>query len=395
MDLGFSSGDNDFRLEIRAALADMVPPDMAQRTRRGFHSTKEDLKLWNSILHSKGWSAPHWLPEYGGTGWSPLRAHIFEEECAAADAPFLSYFGLRLVGPLIYTYGNASHKQRFLGDILSGKTLWCQGFSEPSSGSDLASVKTTAVRSGDHYLVNGQKLWTTEAHFADKMFCLVRTNPHEVPQKGGVSILLFDLNSPQVVIRPIITIDGGHSVNEVFFDNLRVPACDVVGVEGQGWDHAKFMLANERTANSQVPRCKRDLVLLRQIAAREAFGGKSMLDQADITLRIAQLEIDLYGLEWSLLRELLSSNRSQAIASGLKILGSEIQQRISELAADLVGPKALAFYGPNDAPFDGEPEYVPGLAARQLFLRAATIYAGANEVQRDLIAKQVFGLRAF
>jgi alkylation response protein AidB-like acyl-CoA dehydrogenase len=394
MDLRFSPGDTDFRMEIRAAVAGMVPPDMAQRTRRGFHSTKADLKLWNTILHGKGWAAPHWPPEYGGTGWSPLRTHIFEEECAAADAPFLSYFGLRLVGPLIYTYGNESHKQRFLDDILSGETLWCQGFSEPSSGSDLASVKTTAVRSGDHYLVNGQKLWTTEAHFADKMFCLVRTNPHVMPQKGGVSILLFDLKSPQVVIRPITTIDGGHTVNEVFFDNLRVPACDVVGVEGQGWNHVKFMLANERTTNSQVPRCKRDLALLRQIAARETTGRGCMLDLADIKLRIAQLEIDLYGLEWSLLRELLAVNKSQAVASGLKILGSEIQQRLSELAADLIGPKALAFYESNDKPFEDEPDYVPGLAARQLFLRAATIYAGTNEVQRELIAKQVFGFRA-
>jgi alkylation response protein AidB-like acyl-CoA dehydrogenase len=394
MDLRFSPGDTDFRMEIRAAVAGMVPPDMAQRTRRGFHSTKADLKLWNTILHGKGWAAPHWPPEYGGTGWSPLRTHIFEEECAAADAPFLSYFGLRLVGPLIYTYGNESQKQRFLDDILSGETLWCQGFSEPSSGSDLASVKTTAVRSGDHYLVNGQKLWTTEAHFADKMFCLVRTNPHVMPQKGGVSILLFDLKSPQVVIRPITTIDGGHTVNEVFFDNLRVPACDVVGVEGQGWNHVKFMLANERTTNSQVPRCKRDLALLRQIAARETTGRGCMLDLADIKLRIAQLEIDLYGLEWSLLRELLAVNKSQAVASGLKILGSEIQQRLSELAADLIGPKALAFYESNDKPFEDEPDYVPGLAARQLFLRAATIYAGTNEVQRELIAKQVFGFRA-
>jgi len=394
MDLSFSPEDSDFRMEIRAAVEAMVPPDMAQRTRRGFHSTKADLKHWNAILHARGWSAPHWPKEFGGTGWSPLRAHIFEEECAAADAPFLSYFGLRLVGPLIYTYGTESHRQRFLGDILSGKTLWCQGFSEPSSGSDLASIKTSAVRSGDDYIVNGQKLWTTEAHFADKMFCLVRTNPQIVPQKGGVSILLFDLNSPQVVIRPIITIDGGHSVNEVFFDNLRVPACDVVGVEGQGWNHVKFMLANERTANSQVPRCKRDLALLRQIAAQETTGRGCMLDLADIKLRIAQLEIDLYGLEWSLLRELLAKKRSQAVASGLKILGSEIQQRLSELAADLIGPKALAYYQSNDPPLRDEPDYVPGLAARQLFLRAATIYAGTNEVQRDLIAKHVFGLRA-
>ncbi|WP_137388606.1 acyl-CoA dehydrogenase family protein [Rhodoligotrophos defluvii] len=398
MDLNFSGEDEAFRQEVRTFVRNSVPPDMARRTRQGVHPSKADLKLWNRILYEKGWSAPHWPNEYGGTGWTPLQIYIFEEECAAADAPFLSYFGLRLIGPLIYTFGSDAQKQRYLDDILSGETFWCQGFSEPSAGSDLAAVKTTAVRDGDHYVINGQKLWTTEAHYADKMFCLARTNPEVKPQKGGLSILMFDMSAPGVTVRPIVTLDGGHSVNEVFLENVRVPAHDLLGAEGQGWDQAKFLLSNERVTNAQVPRSKRDLALLKDIAAHEPAGKGMMLDLPDIRLRIAQLEIDLYGLEWSVLRELFNGHgeRSQASASGLKIIGSEIQQRLAELAADLVGAKGLAYHDPaaeqaNDQPADA-PDYVPGLAARQLFLRAATIYAGTNEIQRGIIAKQVFGM---
>ncbi|WP_342641495.1 acyl-CoA dehydrogenase family protein [Rhodoligotrophos ferricapiens] len=398
MDLSFSREDELFRQQVRSFVRAAVPPDMARRTRQGVHPSKADLKLWNRILYDKGWSAPHWPKQYGGTGWTPLQIYIFEEECAAADAPFLSYFGLRLIGPLIYTFGSDEHKRRYLDDILSGETFWCQGFSEPTSGSDLASVKTTAMRDGDHYVINGQKLWTTEAHFADKMFCLARTNPDVKPQKGGLSILMFEMDAPGVTVRPIITIDGGHSVNEVFLENVRVPASELLGREGQGWDQAKFLLGNERVTNAQVPRSKRDLALLKEIAAREPAGEGRMIDLPDIRQRIAQLEIDLYGLEWSVLRELFSGHgqSSQANASGLKIIGSEIQQRLAELAADLIGAKGLAYHDPaaeqaNDLPADA-PDYVPGLAARQLFLRAATIYAGTNEIQRGIIAKQVFGM---
>lgn len=398
MDFNFTPQDDAFRAEIRDFVRSAVPQDMARRTRQGWHSSKADLKAWNRILHRRGWSAPHWPKEFGGTGWTPLQIYIFEEECARADAPFLSYFGLRLIGPLLYTFGSDDHKERFIADILSGETFWCQGFSEPGSGSDLASVRTTAVRDGDHYVVSGQKIWTTEAHYADKMFCLARTDPALKPQKGGLSILLFDMDAPGVTVRPIVTIDGGHSVNEIFLDQVRVPARDILGREGQGWDQAKFLLNNERVTNAQVPRSKRDLELLREIAAREPAGDGRMIDQPDIHHRIAQLEIDLNGLEWSVLRELFNEGegQSQAFASGLKIIGSEIQQRITELAVDLVGAKGLAHYESysdhaNDLPGDAQ-DHVVGLAARQLFLRAATIYAGTNEIQRSIIAKQVFDI---
>lgn len=398
MDLRFTEEDEAFRRKVSEFLRSAVPADMAQRTRQGFHTSREDLKRWNRILYEKGWSAPHWPKEYGGTGWSPLHIYLFEDACAAADAPFLSYFGLRLIGPLLYTFGTEEQKKRYLDDILSGETFWCQGFSEPSAGSDLAAVKTTASKEGDGYLINGQKLWTTEAHYAAKMFCLARTDASAKPQKGGLSIFMFDMDQPGVKVRPIHTLDEGHSVNEVFLDNVRVSTEDILGGElGRGWDQAKFLLANERVTNAQAPRSKRELALLKRIAATEMENGLPMLDHPDIRRRIAEIEIDLHALEWSVLRELFESHtaRSASVASGLKILGSEIQQRISALAADLVGIKGLAFYaqgGPtNDLPADA-PDYLPGLAARQLFMRAATIYAGTNEIQRSIIAKQVFAM---
>ncbi len=396
MDLSFSPADEAFRHEIREALRGLVPPDMARRTRQGFHPTKADLKLWNRILNDHGWAAAHWPREHGGSGWTPLQVHIFEEECAAADAPFPSYFGLRLVGPLLYTFGSEAQQCRYIPDILTGDTFWCQGFSEPSSGSDLASVRTTAVRDGDTYVVNGQKLWTTEAHYADRMFCLVRTDPDLPPQKGGLSMLMFPMTTPGITVRPVITIDGGHSVNEIFFENVRVPAEELLGAEGQGWDHAKFLLANERITNAHVPRAKRDLALLKEMAAREAAEQGGGLDLDEVDRRIAQLQIDLDGLEWSVLREVIGGSGNPAIASGLKIIASELQQRMTELAVDIVGVRGRIAYDEadldrNDLP-GNPPDYVPGLAARQLFLRATTIYAGSNEIQRGIIAKQQFGL---
>lgn len=396
MDLQFSAEDERFRREIREALHGLVPPDMARRTRQGVHPTKADLKAWNRIMHERGWVAAHWPKEYGGTGWSPLHVHIFEEELAAVDAPFLSYFGLRLVGPLIFTFGTEQQKKDLIPDILTGETFWCQGFSEPSSGSDLASLRTTAVREGDEYVLNGQKIWTTEAHYADKMFCLARTNTEVPPQKGGLSFLMLPMTDPGIRVRPIFTIDEGHSVNEVFFDNVRVPITAIIGEEGKGWDYAKFLLGNERVTNAHVPRAKRDLALLKQMAETESRNADGRLDEADIRRRIAKLEIDLDGLEWSVLREVIGGSRSPSIASALKIVASELQQQMADLAVDLIGARGRVYYDEHDLERNDLPaspaDYVPGLAARQLFLRATTIYAGSNEIQRGIIAKQHFGL---
>ena len=398
MKLAISPEDLAFRDEMRRFARAAVPADMARRTRQGVHPEKADLKLWNRILYDKGWSAPHWPKEHGGTGWSPLRVHLFEDACAEADAPFLSYFGLRLIGPLLYTFGSEAQKAKYIDDILSGETFWCQGFSEPSSGSDLASVKTTAVPTEGGWTISGQKMWTTEAHFADRMFCLARTDPDMRPQKGGLSMFLFPMDAPGVTVRPIITIDGGHTVNEVFLENVFVPDEEVLGAIGQGWDQAKFLLGNERVTNAQVPRSKRDLALVKEIAAAEEEAGVALADRLDVRERIAEVEIALAGLEWSVLRELCTSDgaRNSAAASGLKILGSEIQQELSGIAVDLLGPRGIAFHAPgtvggNDLPADA-PDYSPGLAARQLFMRASTIYAGTNEIQRQIIARQVFGM---
>ncbi len=396
MNLQFSDEDERFRHSIRDALKDLVPPDMARRTRQGVHPTKADLKAWNRIMYERGWAAAHWPKEYGGTGWSPLHVHIFEEELAAVDAPFLSYFGLRLVGPLIFTFGTEKQKKQYIPDILTGDTFWCQGFSEPSSGSDLASLRTTAVREGDEYVLNGQKIWTTEAHYADKMFCLARTNTEVPPQKGGLSFLMLPMDDPGIQVRPIITIDEGHSVNEVFFENVRVPVTNIIGEEGRGWDYAKFLLGNERVTNAHVPRAKRDLVLLKQMAETELRNANGTLDEDDVRRRIAKIEIDLDGLEWAVLREVIGGSRSPAIASALKIVASELQQHMAELAVDLIGARGRVYYDEADLERNdlaaSPPEYVPGLAARQLFLRATTIYAGSNEIQRGIIAKQQFGL---
>lgn len=397
MEFEFTDQDKAFRAEVQAFLRDAVPADIARRTRSLVHTPKDDLVRWNRILFEKGWVAPHWPKAFGGTGWTPMQIYIFEEECAAADAPFLSYFGLRLIGPLLYTFGSEAHRAQHIPGILSGDVFWCQGFSEPSSGSDLASLKTRAVRDGDHWVITGQKLWTTEAHFADKMFCLARTDPDLRPQKGGLSILFLDMNQPGVTVRPIVTIDGGHSVNEVFLDEVRVPAGDVLGRVGQGWDQAKFLLGHERVTNAQVPRSKRELALLRTIALKETRGGMALAEMRTIRERIAEIEIDLAALEWSVLRELFATPggaKSQGTASALKIVGSEIQQRIADLTADLLGAKAMptiaaASDRPNERPGDAA-DHAVGVVERQLFFRATTIYAGTNEIQREIIARELF-----
>lgn len=393
MDLTYSEKDRAFRAEVRAFIQSALPKDVAERSRSGVHTSKHDLQTWNRILDEQGWAAAHWPEEYGGSGWSPAQIYIFEEECAAADAPFLSFFGLRLLGPLLCRFGTDEQKSSYLADIRRGDVFWCQGFSEPSAGSDLAAVKTTAVRDGDDYIINGQKTWTTEAHFADKMFCLARTNPDVRPQKGGLSIFMFDMKAPQVTVRPIITLDGGHSINEVFLDNVRVPATELLGHEGQGWDQAKFLLTNERVTNAHVPQCKRSLELIQELA--EAMGANSILSRPDIRARLTQLEIDVHGLEWMVLQELFSERHADngVLASGLKIRGSEIQQRLADLAVEIAGPAAVIDFtgltsAENELPAESPPQLL-SIAARQLFSRATSIYAGTNEIQRDIIARQI------
>ena len=394
MDFSLSPDERAFREEVRAFLRERLPRDIARRHARGYHPPKADLKRWQAILHEKGWSAPGWPREWGGPGWSAIQQFIFEDECALADAPLPSPFGLKLVGPVIYTFGSDEQKAKYLPKILSGETFWCQGFSEPGSGSDLASLQTKGERDGDDFVVNGRKIWTTEAHFADMMFCLARTEKSE-RQQDGISFLLIDMNDPGMTVRPIATIDSGHTVNEVFIDDVRVPGHDLVGEPGKGWSYAKFLLDNERTTNSFVHRSKRDFRRMMDIARTAKGDGGSVLEDEAFRRRAARVEIDLKALEWAVLRMLSGEVPDpSASASALKLKGSSIQHEILDLAIAAMGPDMIPFYpdteqGPGDnLPF-WTPDEAPGLMAQYLYRRAGTIYAGTSEVQRGIIYKQL------
>jgi len=383
-----------FRAEVQAFVRDALPADLAQRTLRGYHALKADMVAWTRILHSRGWSAPHWPVEHGGPGWTPLQRFIFEEECALAGAPPTCTSALSLVAPVIYTYGNAAQKQQHLPPILRGDTFWGQGFSEPNAGSDLASLKTRAVRDGSDYIVNGQKTWTTEGHFADWLFCLVRTDAQAKPQRG-ISFLLVDARTPGITIRPIISIDGAHSLNEVFFDNVRVPQANRIGDEGQGWSFGKLLLDNERAFSAEVPRNKRMLARLKAVARTQGLLGDPVFGT-----RIAEVEVDLAALEWLTLRALSEHGSAAAAAwpagSVLHVLGSELQQKTGALLVEALGERGVVDYPElheTAAPpgYPPGPEHAPGVAADYLYRRAVTIYGGSNEIQRNLIARHLLG----
>ncbi|HLT77836.1 MAG TPA: acyl-CoA dehydrogenase family protein [Ferrovibrio sp.] len=396
MDLEFTPEERAFRDEVRAFIRDNLPPELAEKNRRNVHLEKDDIVTWHRILHKQGWGAPNWPKEYGGPGWSPVQRYIFDEETAAADAPGLAPFGIAMVGPVIYTFGTEEQKKRYLPRILSMEDWWCQGYSEPGAGSDLASLRTRADSDGDHYIVNGHKIWTTQAHFANMMFCLVRTDQNTKPQEG-ISFLLIDMNTPGITVRPIISIDEGHSVNEVFLDNVRVPKTNLIGKEGKGWTYAKFLLGNERTTIAEVARSKQRLRRLKEIArAEQAFGAPLLQDPA-FRDKVAAVEIDLLALEYTNLRVLAAENAGKGVGpevSMLKIRGSEIQQTITELACEALGYYAAPYErrpdGSNQPPVG--PDYAQGRMESFLYYRATTIYGGSNEIQRNIIAKMVLGL---
>jgi len=397
MHIAFTPADEAFRKEVRQFIAESYPQDLKGKS-RGEFKTKEDFLAWHRILFNKGWVAPSWPQQFGGTGWTATQKYIFGEECAAADTPMTLPFGLAMVGPVIYTFGTEAQKQEHLPKILSGERWWCQGYSEPGAGSDLASLKTTAVRDGDHYIVNGQKTWTTLAQYADWIFCLVRTNPG-AKQQEGISFLLIDMKTPGVSVRPIITMDGAHEVNEVWLDNVRVPVANLIGKENEGWTYAKFLLGHERAGIAGVARSKRGVTRLKQLAAAEQTGEGSKLIEDELFARsVAELEVDLLALEYTELRTLANESKGGhgPEASILKIRGTDIQQRLTELTLE-----AIAYYGNPYRPFAHDKatnEYVPGPdyahgASQNYFLtRRTSIYGGSNEIQRNIIAKMVLGL---
>ena len=400
MKLQLDAKDEAFREEVREFLAKNLPPELVRSTRTATHPTRDEMLEWTRILAKKGWSVPHWPKEYGGTGWSALQLHLFEEECLMAGAPIYNLQAITLVGPVIYTFGSEAQKQKFLPPIVKGEVYWAQGFSEPNSGSDLASLRTRAVRDGDDYIVNGQKIWTTNAFMSDWIFCLVRTNT-EVKAQAGISFLLVPSKAPGVTIRPILSLDEGYSLAEVFLDNVRVPAANLVGEEGKGWTYAKFLLANERTFSAEVPRNKRDIAMLKDIAKRERIGDRSLLEHPSFANRIAQAEIDTLALEGSVLRELSRGHDHSSplpIPNVLKIRGTELMQTNSELLVEALGPYGTVLYpqqhaktSDNDPKLPG-PSWAPDMTSTFFYRRAATIYGGSNEIQRNIIGKTIFSM---
>ncbi|MEG9861968.1 MAG: acyl-CoA dehydrogenase family protein [Parvularculales bacterium] len=396
MDLSFSADDLAFRDEVRQFIEDNFPAELKERDDRASMS-KEDMLRWHRILHKKGWVAPSWPKEYGGTGWSVTQRYIWGEENARAGTTALLPFGLSMLGPVVYTFGNQEQKDYFLPRILSGEHWWCQGYSEPGSGSDLASLRTRAVRDGNDYIVNGHKIWTTLAQHADWIFCLVRTSTEGKPQTG-ISFLLIDMETPGITVRPIITIDGSHEVNEVFLEDVRVPAKNLIGEENKGWTYAKFLLGNERSGIAGVARSKKAIEQLKGIARAEMSDGEPLINDNDFLNKISETEIDLTALEYTELRTLAAESRGEGPgpeSSILKVKGTEIQQRITELTLEAVG-----YYGMIQTPRQGEmsnytrvgPDYAEGVAQEYFNMRKTSIYGGSNEIQRNIIAKMVLGL---
>ena len=406
MDLAFTPEEEAFRQEVRAWVHANLPPDISHKVHNALRLTRDDMQRWAQILGRKNWLGYGWPKQFGGPGWSAVQKHLFEEECALAGAPRIVPFGPVMVAPVIMAFGNAQQQQRFLPGIASGEVWWSQGYSEPGSGSDLASVKTRAERVGQHYVVNGQKTWTTLGQYGEWIFCLVRTSNEGKPQTG-ISFLLIDMKSPGVSVRPIKLLDGECEVNEVWFDNVQVPVENLIGEENKGWTYAKHLLAHERTNIADVNRAKRELERLKRIAKAEgvydaATGGAEALRFRD---EIAKLEVDVVALEMLVLRVLSaekSGKQTLDIAGLLKIKGSEIQQRYTELMMLAAGPASLPFIEEAmEAGWQGDPAlsglwaggamHTAPLASSYFNMRKTTIYGGSNEVQRNIVAQVVLG----
>jgi alkylation response protein AidB-like acyl-CoA dehydrogenase len=390
MKLDFSPEEQSFQREVRAWLAENVPAALRRRAALGEMANREETQAWEQRLGGKGWLVSNWPARYGGPGWTATQRYIFDLERARAGAPPASPFGVSMVGPVLYTFGSDEQKARYLPDIAAARTMWCQGYSEPNAGSDLASLKTAAVREGDAYVVNGQKIWTTQAHWADMMFCLVRTDPKVKPQQG-ISFLLIDMKTPGIEIRPIHSIDGHHHLNEVYFTDVRVPAENLVGSEGMGWTIAKFLLTHERTTIAGVADSKCEIERLRRMLKETPQGKGSRWDDLFARRRVVELEVELAALEYTNFRTVAATEQGNPLgaeSSGLKIRGTELQQAISQAMVELGGPLATAW---GSAEPIGN-EAFNQAARRYNFLRASTIYGGTNEIQRNVIAKMILGL---
>ena len=398
MELVLTREEQDFRDEVRAFLDAEVTDSVRRRTMTGYRLSKDDHVAWQRTLYAKGWMAPNWPVEFGGTDWTPMQKHIFEEECAAAGAPPVIAFGVTMVAPVIMAFGSDEQKSWYLPRILRSDDWWCQGYSEPGSGSDLASLRTRAVRDGDEYIVNGQKTWTSLAQHANMMFCLTRTSD-DGKQQEGITFLLIDMEQPGVTVRPIRTIDGSTEINDVFLEDVRVPMSNRVGEENRGWTYAKYLLGHERTSIAAVGRSKAQLRRLKDIAGIEQHEGRPLIEDPAFREKIATIEIDLLALESLVLRILSDESAGKGPgpeASFLKIRGTEVQQGITELLFEAVGNYAHPFIPEaltdrwNEDPVG--PEHAAAIAPHYFNWRKASIYGGSNEIQKNIIAKAVLGL---
>src|SRR5579863_3341768 len=403
MDLNFSADEERFRSEVRAFVAAELPASIRDKVLGHKRLEREDFLSWVRILNTRGWVAPSWPRRFGGQEWDPARELIFEEECALAGAPPVLSFGPRMVAPVIMRFGSPAQQEYFLPRILSGEHWWCQGYSEPGAGSDLASLRMSAVREGAQYRVNGQKTWNTLGQYADWIFCLVRTSGEARPQQG-ISFLLIDMKSPGITVRPIITIDGEHEINDIFFDNVQVPVENLVGEENKGWTYAKFLLSHERTNNAGIGNCKRALKRLKEIATRQLHNGRPLIEDSRFRDRIAQVELELMALEITNLR-VLSAVATQSRAPGpevslLKIKGSEIIQQLAELQMHALGHDAIPYlrealevdWVPSSLLADHYAAFAPPLTGQYFNYRKTTIYAGSTEIQKNIISKLILGL---
>lgn len=395
MDLNFSDQERAFQSEVQTFLAENLPDDIAAKVRLGDGLTKDMMDLWHSILNAKGWLATTWPKAFGGPGWTPVQKHIFEEECCRAYAPRIVPFGLNMLGPVLQKFGTAEQQESILPRILSGEDWWCQGYSEPGAGSDLASLKTRAIREGDEYIINGQKTWTTLGQHANKIFCLVRTSSEGKPQEG-ISFVLVDLDTPGIEMRPIRLIEGGHEVNEVFFTDVRVPVSNLVGEENKGWTIAKFLLSHERTGIAGVGFSMQALEEVKSLAHTIRRGAKRLIDDPLFAARLAKVEIDLEAMKITNLRMLFQAQKQGAPGpetSMLKIKGTVINQELRDLARRALGPLAAPFpghvsdgnilFGPADTAFN---------AARYFNNRKTSIFGGSNEIQRNILTKTMLEL---
>lgn len=399
MNADFTPEELAFQEEVRTFLEQEFPKEMKAKVDANIRLSKEEAVRWQKILYKKGWAAPNWPEEYGGTGWTATQKYIFATEMGLIGAPEPVAFGMKMVAPVIMSYGTEEQKKRFLPDILESNVWWCQGYSEPNSGSDLASLKTTAVREGDEYIVNGNKTWNTYGQYADWIFCLVRTDS-TVKKQEGISFLLIDMKSPGISLKPIVLLDGHAEVNEVFFDDVRVPAENLIGEENKGWTYAKLLLTHERTNIAGVPRSKRRLQALKRTAAATDDGFGGMMDQnASFRQKLTAVEIQLQALEYAELRTLAALSVGKAPgpeSSILKIVGTELAQKMDEMFVELAGYHCLPFVPEQfEDGFQGEaigPGTTAATALTYFNMRKLSIFGGSNEIQRNIISKAVLGL---